>query len=1006
MNGEMSADIHPIPAARVERVSLLESEDALIVVDTHSRIHAISDGLCQRLGLTVATFQGKSLDQIERQWRKVAILSRIDSGSESVQGGFLWPSELSAFRVLPRIDVLLQGSTPGLPQTLTCDHAGQIKGASASLLSRPGGGLLLGRLKIFDLLPSATKKLGNLIRDSAQRQGVPSTMGLQVPNMGLFRLLSLAYDEWVELSFLRPQSDVLSLSELVRHPVFSRTIDMMEDAVSVHDLDGATVEINQAGFALLDAEPSAAGVPQLVEAIHPEDRSVFAGALAAGLRGATTRATLRLLVGVDDREARVRILVRPIRREDGELDRLLIQTRTSAFPAPPATGTAARVGVPLEQPASLTDPNETGARVDAAATSAGVARLVPRPSPPAGAQGYAWSCELEDARLVKLQLRGEGFEQLHGFPFCELVLAGGERIAMPHGEAERVRSVILEAARRGGGFELEFSRYDGHSALRWTLVRGTVYRDREGRSLVEAVTMDLEPRRLAQVANDQHHRFLLDLLELVPDAGGCQLRYDWQARVEILYANDRLRELCPSLRSSGGSAAELLFPNLEAPTVAAIDQRLRQSAETGELVDLEFNMGAGEGARWFSLRACRADAANGLGVVCLLMEITRQRRAVQTLLEREQLLQRIGNNMPNGFVFQMIQQADKSAHLSYVSAGFERLTGISRRDVAINLAPLLQLMSATDAMNFEARMSESARRMVLLECEFGLNSERREAFRHLMLSARPRPFDGGATLWEGVATDITQRHNTGEEKRRLILRLEHQITELESVNFALSHDLKGAVLGLRGQLDLALDLSEMGEHEGVHERLNRSIGVTERMWQLLAQMLELSRLERAELVVRRLTMLELVQPTLDLLSGLSEKSGVRVELETPELELDCDVLRLQSVLVNLIGNALKFSPPGSESVLIRGTEGIGEVLISITDHGIGIAPQHLEKVFGLFERVDQAVEGSGVGLALVRRVIQMHGGRVWATSPGVGQGTTIWLSLPRMSVETGMLRSG
>ncbi len=994
---------------RVQRVSRIETEDALIVVDGEKRIHAISSGLCEQMGVSEASFQGKALDQIERSWHQVAILYKTESEGHGEQTSLVLDDKLSLLRVHPRLDVLLQGATAELPQALTCNRQGQVIGASLSLLNRPGGLLLKAKPLLVELLPSAARSLHTFMVNCFQQRGVPSALQVQIPKLGKFRICGLANSSIVELSFDRPAVDVLGASELIRHPVFHRSMDLMAEAVTVHDLDGATLQVNQAGRLLLGAEQALASVPQLVDAIYPDDRSVFAGLLAAALRGATTRAVMRLRVGSDERLCHSELTVRPIRREDGELDRLLVLTRSlehatatdaalapspvagaDVGPAPTAAHAAATVGEQSGR-ADTASALQHGTIIDAASAS----DYPPDTKPQSPPQGYAWSCELRGDRLIGHQLHGDGFEQLHGFPFEQLALVGGKRLAMPAEEAQRVHAAITQAQGRGSGFELEFARYDERKALRWSLMRGVLVQNPDGRQLVHAVTLDLQPQRGARLAHDQHHRHLLALADLLPTGGGFQLRFDAQGRVGLVFANDRLRQLCPHLRSSGSSASELLFPGLDSETAVAIDQRLRQAARGLDLVEYEFTLSDGATQRHYSIFARGADVDHGASVDGLLIETSERVHAERGLRERVQLLQRIANNLPNGFIFQLLQRSNGEACMGYVSAGFERLTEISRRDIALSLTPLLHLMSAADAMSFESRMRESARRMVPLECEFGLTSDRREAFRHLQLCARPRPHEGGSTLWEGVVVDISSRHRQGEEQRRLILRLEHQITELESVNFALSHDLKGAVLGLRGQLDLADELAEQGLLSRVRERIERSIGVTDRMWQLLAQMLELSRLERAELVIRRLPILELVQPTLELLAGLAEHSGVRVELASPELEFDCDVLRMQSVLVNVIGNALKFSPPGSAPVVISGTESATEVTLIITDHGIGIDPPLLEQVFELFERIDPAMEGSGVGLALARRVVAMHGGKVWASSDGLDQGTTISISLPR-----------
>jgi signal transduction histidine kinase len=138
---------------------------------------------------------------------------------------------------------------------------------------------------------------------------------------------------------------------------------------------------------------------------------------------------------------------------------------------------------------------------------------------------------------------------------------------------------------------------------------------------------------------------------------------------------------------------------------------------------------------------------------------------------------------------------------------------------------------------------------------------------------------------------------------------------------------------------------------------------------------------------------ELVQEALRLLRERSGASAASVEVE-PELPVVFgDRARLVQVFHNLLDNALKFGAGRPVSVGARACED-GRALVVVKDGGIGIEPRHRERVLDIFERLDPRGEGAGVGLAVVKRILESQGGRVWLESEGPGAGTAACVELP------------
>ena len=132
-----------------------------------------------------------------------------------------------------------------------------------------------------------------------------------------------------------------------------------------------------------------------------------------------------------------------------------------------------------------------------------------------------------------------------------------------------------------------------------------------------------------------------------------------------------------------------------------------------------------------------------------------------------------------------------------------------------------------------------------------------------------------------------------------------------------------------------------------------------------------------------------------MVAGQIAERGVDVAEASEMPVVHGDRVRLVEVFQNLIDNAVQFiGDQERPRVEIGATKQHGEILCSVRDNGIGIDSHYHEKVFGLFERLDASSEGTGIGLALVKRIVEVHGGRIWVESEGGGRGSTFWFTLP------------
>ena len=220
--------------------------------------------------------------------------------------------------------------------------------------------------------------------------------------------------------------------------------------------------------------------------------------------------------------------------------------------------------------------------------------------------------------------------------------------------------------------------------------------------------------------------------------------------------------------------------------------------------------------------------------------------------------------------------------------------------------------------------------------------------------------------------------------------------ELERFTYTVSHDLKSPLVTIHGFAGLAVTDLAAGQLDRVRLDLGRIVAAADKMHGLLDDLLELSRVGRVVHPPEDVPLGELAREAVELVKGQLGQNRVAVDIAPDLPVVRADRRRLLEALQNLVENAAKFAAGEREPRITIGARRDGEEeVFFVRDNGRGIEPRFLEKVFDLFEKLDPAVEGTGVGLALVRRIVEAHGGRTWAESDGPGRGATFCFTLPR-----------
>ncbi|HEV8608377.1 MAG TPA: PAS domain S-box protein [Tepidisphaeraceae bacterium] len=509
-----------------------------------------------------------------------------------------------------------------------------------------------------------------------------------------------------------------------------------------------------------------------------------------------------------------------------------------------------------------------------------------------------------------------------------------------------------------------------------------------GEKLFTVIIRDISERRGAEEAlrkSEESFRLLVDGVQeyaiLMLDRDGRVA--SWNAGAE---------------RIKGYKAEEIIGKNFSIfypPDEAATGKpavELNEAAETGRCEDEAWRVRKDGTRFWASvlITALRDEAGELRGFSKVTRDISARREAEQALRESEGRLRAIVETAVDAII-----TIDEDGAVSTFNPAAMRLFGYAPEEVIgknVNLLMPAPYHAEHDGY-LRNYMTSGVKKIIGIGRE--VTGRRKDGTPFPMELAVSETLLGNRRIFTGIVRDISERKRAEQDLARQAEELARSNVELERFAYVASHDLQEPIRTVQSFTQLLQRRCGEAIKGDGEEYMQFIVGGVQRMQTLISDLLSYSRVNSQGAAFARADCKEIISRVLGNLAASIQSKGAEVAVEPLPVVMG-DATQLGQLFQNLLGNALKFHGKRPPRLRVAAREKAGEWVFSVQDNGIGIAREYFERIFIIFQRLHTIEEygGTGIGLAICKKIVERHGGRIWLESI-VGEGTTFYFSIPK-----------